>query len=66
MRGPGSGCVTCGPIRGLEKKLHGKGTDRQTNRQTDKQTNGHGNSMTESAQWADSVKIFSGKTLTFV
>ena len=27
-------------------------TDRQTNRQTD----GHGDSMTESAQWADSVK----------
>ena len=27
-------------------------TDRQTNRQTD----GHGDSKTESAQWADSVK----------
>ena len=25
--------------------------------QTHRQTNGHGNSVTESAQWADSVKI---------
>ena len=27
-----------------------------TDRQTHKQTDGHGDSMTESAQWADSVK----------
>ena len=26
--------------------------------QTNKQTDGHGDSMTESAQWADSVKTF--------
>ena len=35
------------------KKLHGEGTDTQTNRQTD----GYRDSMTESAQWAESVKI---------
>ena len=29
----------------------------QTDKQTDKQTNGHGDSMTESAQWAGSVKM---------
>ena len=29
----------------------------QTNRQTNRQTDGHGDSMTELAQWADSVKI---------
>ena len=29
---------------------------RQTDRQTDIQTDGHHDSMTESAQWADSVK----------
>ena len=52
MRGLGSGHVTCGPMRGL-KKMHGEGT----NTQTDRQTNGHRDSMTESAQWADSVKI---------
>ena len=52
MRGLGSGPVTCGPMRGLEKKLHGEGTYKQTNRQT----NGHCDSMTESAHWADSVK----------
>ena len=33
--------------------MHGEGTHRQT----DKQTDGHGDSMTESAQWANSVKI---------
>ena len=33
--------------------------DRQTNRQTDK----HGDSMTESAQWADSVKIAKTDTI---
>ena len=32
----------------------------QTDKQTDRQTDGHGNSMTESAQWADSVKIHLG------
>ena len=35
-----------------QKKLHGEGTDTQTDTQTDK----HRDSMTESAQWADSVK----------
>ena len=35
------------------KKLHGEGTVRQT----DKKTNGYRDSLTESAQWADSVKI---------
>ena len=29
----------------------------QTDKQTDRQTEGHGDSMTESAKWADSVKI---------
>ena len=50
MRGLGSGNVTCGPMRGLEKNCMGRG-------QTDKQTNGHRDCMTESAQWANSVKI---------
>ena len=57
MRGLGSGHVTCGPMRGLEKNCMGRGqTHRQTHRQTNKQTDGHRDSMTESAQWADSVK----------
>ena len=30
----------------------------QTSPQTDKQTNGHRDSMTESAQWADSLKKY--------
>ena len=51
MRGLGSGHVTCGPIRGLEKNCVGRG---QTNKQTEK----HRDSMTESAQWADSVKMY--------
>ena len=50
MRGLGSGHVTCGPMRGLEKNCMGRG-------QTNKSTDGHRDSMTESAQWADSVKI---------
>ena len=48
MRGLGSGHVTCGPMRGLNKNCMGRG---QTNRQTDRQTDGHRDSMTESAQW---------------
>ena len=56
MRGLGSGHVTSGPMRGLEKTAP-DGTNRQTNRQTNKHTDKHGDSMTESAQWADSVKI---------
>ena len=47
MRGLGSGHVTCGPMRGLEKNAPDG---------TDILTDGHGDSMTESAQWADSVK----------
>ena len=50
MRGLGSGHVTCGPMTGLEKIAWGG------DKQTDRQTDGHCNSMTESAQWADSVK----------
>ena len=56
MRGLGSGHVTCGPMRGLEKNC--MGGNRHTDTQTDRQTNGHRDSMTESAQWADSVKIY--------
>ena len=37
-------------MRGLKKKLH-------LMAQTNTQTNGHGDSMTESAQRADSVKM---------
>ena len=40
--------VTSGPMRGLGK-MHPMA-------QTNKQTSGHGDSMTELAQWADSVK----------
>ena len=54
MRGLGSGHVTCGPMRGLEKNCMGRG---QTDRQTDRQTDGHGDSMTDPAQRAESVKI---------
>ena len=56
MRGLESGHVTCGPMKGLEKNCMGRG-------QTDKQIDGHRDSMTELAQWADSVKInyFDGK-----
>ena len=36
---------------GLEKNF-----TLDTNKQTNKHTDGHGDSMTESAQWADSVK----------
>ena len=39
-----------------KKKLHLKA-------QTDRQTDGHGDSMTESAQWADSVKSSRKKTM---
>ena len=50
MRGLGTNHEISGPITGLEeKKLHPMA-------QTDKHTDGHGNSMTESANWADSVK----------
>ena len=31
---------------------------KQTDRQTDRHTDGHCDSITESAQWADSVKIY--------
>ena len=55
MRGLGSGHVTCGPMRGLKKIAWGG--DRHTDRHTDRQTDGHRDSMTESAQWADLVKI---------
>ena len=41
---PGTDHVTSGPIRGLGKKLH-------LMAHTDKQTNGHGDFMTNSAQW---------------
>ena len=54
MRGLGSGHVTCGPMRGLEKNC--TRWHRHTDTHTDKHTDGHGDSMTESAQWADSVK----------
>ena len=54
MRGLGSGHVTCGPMRGLEKNctrwhIH-------THKQNDRQTHGHGDSMTDPAQRAESVK----------
>ena len=49
MIGLGSVHVTCGPMRGMEIKFHWEGTHIHTY--------GHYDSMTESAQWADSVKI---------
>ena len=45
MRGLGSGHVTCGPMRGMEINFTGRG-----------HSHGHCDSMTESAQWAVSVK----------
>ena len=50
---PGSGHVTWGPMRGLEKNAW-KGTNTQTDRQTD----GHRDSMTDPAQRAESVKTY--------
>ena len=47
MRGLGSGHVICGPMRGLKKVAWGG----------DRHTDGLRDSITESAQWADSVKI---------
>ena len=44
--------VTSGPMIVLEKLHPMAQTDRQTDRQTNRQTLGHGDSMTESAQWA--------------
>ena len=41
---PGTVHVTSGPIRGLENKMH-------LMAQTHTQKDGHGNSMTELAQW---------------
>ena len=38
-------------MRGLEKQNAPIGADKQTYKQIDKQPDGHGNSMTESAQW---------------
>ena len=58
MRGLGSSHVTCWPMRGLEINFIGRRqTDRQTDRQTRTQTDGHGASMTDPAQSAESVKI---------
>ena len=50
MRGLRSGHVTCGSMRGLEINFTGRG-------HMYVQTDGHRDSMTESAQWADSVEI---------
>ena len=46
-------------LGGCEEDLSKKTAPDGTNTQTNTQTDGHGNSMTESAQWADSVKIVS-------
>ena len=59
MRGLGSGHVTCGPMRGLEINFTGRGHI-HTDRQTDTPADGHRDSMTESAQCADSVKTEGG------
>ena len=50
--------MTSGPLRDLKKtSLNG------TNRQTDKHPDKHGDYMTESANWADSMKtLFDRKT----
>ena len=58
MRGLGSGHVTCGEdLSNARRCLLHRG---QTYRQTYIQTDGHHNSMTESAKWANSVKIWIG------
>ena len=49
MRGQETDNVISGPMRGFEKKLHSMA-------QTDTQTDGHGASMTDPAQRAESVK----------
>ena len=49
MRGLGSGHVTCGPMRGLEINYAGRGRSYNP-------AEGHCDSMTESAQWANSEK----------
>ena len=92
MRGLGSGHVTCGPIRGLEKNgkkkkeknlvelrffffwpMRGLGSGHVTFgpmrgltinfTQTDRETDRHFDSLTESAQWADSLKITEDKKI---
>ena len=45
---PGTDHVNSGPMRGLEKKLH---LMAQTDTQTDRHTDGHGDLLTNSAQW---------------
>ena len=52
MRGLGTDHVISGPLRGL-KKTGSVGANRQTDRQTDRPSD----STTESAQWADPVRI---------
>ena len=52
MRGLVTDHVISGPMRGLTKNCI------RWRKQTDKQTDRHGDSMTESAQWADSMKIW--------
>ena len=48
------------PLQGKEMSSS-QGTDTNTHRQTDRQTDGHRDSMTESAQWANSVKSHHNK-----
>ena len=48
-------------MRGREKNRMGRG---QTNRQTDRQTDGHVDSLTNSAQRAELVKIVPGGRMT--
>ena len=52
MRGQETYCVISGPMKGLTKTAS-DGVNTQTNRQTD----GHGDSMTDLAQRAESLKI---------
>ena len=60
---PGTDHVTSGPMRGLGKKLHPMAQNQST---TDPHTHGHGDSMTEWAQWGQfSKNKLTSKNLKF-
>ena len=64
MRGLGSGHVTCGEdLSNARRCLLHRG---HTNPQTNKHADGHRDSMTELAQWADSVKSWEWSLIKYL
>ena len=62
MRGQETDHVNSGPMRGLKKMYPMAQTNRQTNRQTD----GHGDSLTELAQWGRFSENYENVKLTTI